>query len=165
MQGSNNRFAGYAAMLQRRPDAWANIKGSAGYPDISGTVRFYQTRTGVLTAAEVSGLPAGTEPCGEKVLGFHIHSGEECAGDAADPFAAALGHYDPDGCPHPEHAGDLPPLISNHGYAFAVFLTDRFSVRDMVGRTVIIHSAPDDFTSQPSGNAGAKIACGRIRTR
>ena len=164
MQG-NHRFAGYVSVLQRRPNAWAIMEGSAGYPGISGMVCFYQTRSGVLVAAEVSGLPAGAEPCGDRVFGFHIHSGEECAGDVADPFAAALGHYDPDGCPHPEHAGDLPPLFSNRGYAFAVFLTDRFSVREIVGRTVIIHSAPDDFTSQPSGNAGTKIACGRIRTR
>lgn len=96
---------------------------------------------------------------------WQIHSGEQCTGDAADPFAAALGHYDPDGCPHPEHAGDLPPLFSTRGYAFQVFLTDRFSLHEIVGRTVIIHSSPDDFTSQPSGNAGTKIACGRIRTR
>ena len=162
MQGSN-RFVGYVSALQRRPNAWAIMEGSAEYPGISGIVRFYQTRSGVLVAAEVSGLPAGAEPCGDKVLGFHIHSGKQCTGDAADPFAAALGHYDPDGCPHPEHAGDLPPLFSNRGYAFAVFLTDRFSVREIVGRTVIIHSAPDDFTSQPSGKAGTKIACGRIR--
>lgn len=156
-----HRFAG--SVLQRKPNACAALKGSSEYPDCSGTVRFYQTDSGVLVSAEVSGLPVGTEPCGERVLGFHIHSGEQCAGDAADPFAAALGHYDPDGCPHPAHAGDMPPLFSNRGYAFEVFLTDRFSVREVIGRTVIIHASPDDFTSQPSGNAGKKIACGQIR--
>ena len=164
MQGAN-RFAGYVSVLQRRPNAWAIMEGDAGHPDITGIVRFYQTRVDVLVAAEVSGLPAGPELCGGRVLGFHIHSGEQCTGDETDPFAAALGHYDPNGCPHPEHVGDMPPLFSNHGYAFQVFLTDRFSVREIIGRTVIIHSAPDDFTSQPSGNAGSKIACGRIRTR
>ncbi len=163
MQGTN-RLAGYVSVLQRRPNAWAIVEGNTEYPGISGIVRFYQMRSGVLVAAEVSGLPAGTEPCEDKVLGFHIHRGEQCTGDAADPFAAALGHYDPDGCPHPEHAGDMPPLFSNRGYAFQVFLTDRFSVREIVGRTVIIHSSSDDFTSQPSGNAGTKIACGRIMT-
>lgn len=163
MQGTN-RLAGYVSVLQRRPNAWAIMEGNTVYPGISGIVRFYQMRSGVLVAAEVSGLPAGTEPCKDKVLGFHIHSGEQCTGDAADPFAVALGHYDPDGCPHPEHAGDMPPLFSNRGYAFQVFLTDRFSLREIVGRTVIIHSSPDDFTSQPSGNAGTKIACGRIMT-
>lgn len=159
------RFAGYVSTLRRRPDAWAVISGSETYPGISGIVRFYQTRAGVLVAAEASGLPADAEPCGKNVLGFHIHSGEECAGDETDPFAAALGHYNPDGCPHPAHAGDMPPLFVNRGYAFEVFLTDRFSVREIIGRTVVIHSSPDDFTSQPAGNAGTKIACGQIKTR
>lgn len=141
------------------------MSGSEEYPGISGVIRFYQTRHGALVAAEVSGLPAGEEPCGSRVFGFHIHSGERCAGDGADPFAAALGHYNPEGCPHPEHAGDMPPLFGNRGYAFQVFLTDRFSVREIIGKTVIIHSSPDDFTSQPAGNAGTKIACGQIRAR
>ena len=98
---STNRFAGYVSALQRRPNAWAIVEGGAEYPGISGIVRFYQMRSGVLVAAEVSGLPEGTEPCGDRVLGFHIHSGEQCTGDAADAFAAALAHYDSDGCPHP----------------------------------------------------------------
>ena len=62
-----------------------------------------------------------------------------------------------------DHAGDLPPLFGNHGFAFAVFLTDRFSVREVLGKTVIVHLKPDDFTTQPSGSAGEKIACGEIR--
>ena len=160
-----NQFAGYVSTLGRRPDAWAVMSGREAHPGISGLVRFYQTRVGVLVAAEVSGLPADAESCGKNVFGFHIHSGEECAGDVTDPFAAALSHYDPDGCPHPAHAGDMPPLFANHGNAFEVFLTDRFSVREIIGRTVIIHSSPDDFTSQPAGNAGVKIACGQIKTR
>lgn len=44
-------------------------------------------------------------------------------------------------------------------------LTDRFRVRDIIGRTVVIHSGPDDFHTQPAGNAGEKIACGVIRMR
>ena len=48
-------------------------------------------------------------------------------------------------------------------YAFQIFLTDRFTICEIVGRTVIVHSGPDDFTTQPSGNAGSKIACGQIR--
>lgn len=43
-----------------------------------------------------------------------------------------------------------------------MFLTDRFKVDDVIGRTVIIHDKPDDFTTQPSGNSGEKIACGII---
>ena len=57
----------------------------------------------------------------------------------------------------------MPPLFSNRGYALQAFLTDRFTVGEILGRTVIIHDGTDDFTSQPAGNAGARIACGVIR--
>lgn len=157
------QFMNLAAALRRRPDARAMLSGSPKYPGISGTVSFYQTRRGVLVAAEVAGLPEAAERCGNAVFGFHIHSGGRCSGDSADPFADALAHYNPQECPHPAHAGDLPPLFSNHGDAFQVFLTDRVTVREIIGRTVIVHSQPDDFTSQPAGNAGAKIACGQIK--
>ena len=83
-------------------------------------------------------------------------------GTPVDPFSDALTHYNPDTCAHPQHAGDLPPLFGNNGYAFSMFLTNRFSVSEIIGRTVILHSAPDDFTSQPAGNSGVKIACGVI---
>lgn len=156
------RFAGFLAALHRRPNAWAVISGSETHPGLSGVVRFYQTRCGVLVAAEVSGLPEAGEPCGSGVFGFHIHSGARCAGDG-EPFAAAQGHYNPGDCPHPAHAGDLPPLFANCGRAFQAFLTDRFTVREIIGKTVIIHAAPDDFTTQPAGNAGKRIACGEIR--
>ena len=77
-------------------------------------------------------------------------------------FADAHGHYNPKGTPHPEHAGDLPPLLSNHGMAWMAVYTDRFYPEDVVGRTVIIHEKADDFRSQPSGDAGEMIACGEI---
>lgn len=64
---------------------------------------------------------------------------------------------------HPEHAGDLPPLIRCRGNAYLSFRTDRFSVNEIIGRTVVIHSDPDDFHTQPAGNAGKKIACGVIQ--
>lgn len=78
------------------------------------------------------------------------------------PFANALTHFNPYDRPHPYHSGDLPPLFSSGGYAVSVFLTDRFSVNEVLGRAVIVHSSPDDFTTQPSGNSGEKIACGII---
>lgn len=152
-----------AEIMQQSPQAIADIRGSAEYPDIQGTVRFYQTRRGVLVSVEVTGLPVGTGRCENPILGFHIHSGGSCTGTEEDPFADALMHLDFGGCPHPYHAGDLPPLFVNHGYAFMIVLTDRFLVEDILGKTVIIHSSPDDFTTQPSGNSGKKIACGVIR--
>lgn len=79
-----------------------------------------------------------------------------------DPFADAMSHYNPNDCEHPHHAGDLPPLFGNDGFALLLFLTSRFSVDEIIGKTVIIHDQPDDFTTQPSGNSGTKIACGVI---
>ena len=153
------------SVLHGRPQALARIAGSANYPDLSGTVRFYQTREGVIVWAEVSGLPRSDPPCQDRVFGFHIHEGIGCGGSMDDPFADAMSHYDPHGCEHPHHAGDLPPLFGNDGFALCLFLTRRFSVDEVVGKTVIIHDRPDDFTTQPSGSSGKKIACGVIRRR
>lgn len=150
-------------VLRGRPQAAASIAGSESCPGLSGTVRFYQTGEGVIVLAEISGLPRADPPCQERVFGFHIHQGTDCAGNMEDPFADAMSHYDPQGCEHPYHAGDLPPLFGNDGYALSLFLTRRFTVDEVMGRTVIIHDRPDDFTSQPSGNSGTKIACGVIR--
>lgn len=77
-------------------------------------------------------------------------------------FPHSGSHYNPNDCPHPYHAGDLPPLFGANGFAFSVFLTDRFTVHEIIGKTVIVHASPDDFQTQPSGNAGEKIACGEI---
>lgn len=148
--------------LNSSPCAVAQLHGSPDHPDICGSVRFYQTRRGVLVAAEVWGLPTRQGEYDSPVFGFHIHSGGSCTGNASDPFADALSHYDCKDHPHPYHSGDLPPLFGNHGYAAMVVLTDRFCAREIIGKTVIIHSAPDDFTTQPSGNSGIKIACGVI---
>lgn len=71
-------------------------------------------------------------------------------------------HYNPENVPHPEHAGDLPPLLSNSGYAWMSFYTSRLSAEDIIGRSLVIHNMADDFTSQPSGNSGDKIGCGVI---
>ena len=159
----NISFHRLLSVLKQRPHAVASIHGSHVYPTISGCVYFYQLDGGVLVAAQVSGLPDATTGAPHRVFAFHIHSGPQCSGTQADPFADALTHYNPEGVSHPNHAGDLPPLFGNHGYAFQVFFTDRFSVREIIHKTVIIHSGPDDFTSQPAGNAGEKIACGLIK--
>lgn len=163
------------AILSRPPQATAIIRGNGQYPDITGRIRFYQMQMGVLVSAEIFGLPTdvqkdvseadGNENCNNPIFGFHIHSGSNCSGNMMDPFADVLDHYNPEGCIHPYHAGDMPPLLGNNGYAFLAFLTDRFTVREVIGKTVIIHSMADDFKSQPGGNAGVKIACGQILGR
>lgn len=148
--------------FRRRANAAAVLTGSDKYPEIHGKVLFYQLNDGVLVRAEVSGLPKGNSPCESPVFAFHIHNGTACSGDLNDPFLNAGSHFNPDGCPHPYHAGDLPPLFGANGRAFSAFLTDRFEVSEVLGKPLIIHSHPDDFMTQPSGNAGEKIACGII---
>lgn len=143
------------------PAATAFLKGSENYPSVCGTVRFYCTRSGVLVKAEVSGLPQANG-CASPVFAFHIHDGESCSGNETDRFANAKGHYNPDACPHPYHAGDMPPLFGVNGKAFSCFLTGRYTIREILGKTVILHRMPDDFKTQPSGNAGEKIACGVV---
>ena len=156
------RFDDVWRTFGQRPNAVAFMQGSEAYPTIRGRVLFYNTRSGVMVRAELAGLPTATGLCDKPVFAFHIHDGTACAGDAADPFARAGSHYNPDGCLHPYHAGDMPPLFGVNGRAFAAFLTNRFTVPEVLGKAVIIHARPDDFTTQPSGNAGAKIACGII---
>lgn len=142
-------------IISRRPIALARIKGSMQVPMLRGVVRFYQLPAGVLVEAEVSGLPDN----GSGFYGFHIHTGGTCA---VDGFPAAGGHYNPDNQLHPRHAGDLPSLLSYGGRAYMAVMTDRFSIADILGKTVIIHDMPDDFHSQPAGDSGKRIACGVI---
>ena len=141
-----------------QPDAVACIKGGPEAPCLSGRVEFYQKNGCVLVTTTVSGLPQNSE---SGFFALHIHEGGSCSGEG---FADTGGHYNPAGAPHPRHAGDLPPLLLCHGGAYLAVQTNRFCVRDILGRTVVIHSGPDDFKTQPAGNAGTKIACGVIRS-
>lgn len=158
----SSQFQHFASVLRQRPHAAAVMMGSRLYPEIHGSVQFYQTAYGVLVAVEVLGLPASNSLCDLQVFGFHIHEGEQCSGNENDSFADVMAHYNPNDCLHPFHTGDLPPLFGNHGYAYMVVLTERFTVDEILGKTIIIHSEPDDFITQPAGNAGKKIACGEI---
>lgn len=138
------------------PGATACIRGGEEHPGICGAAKFYPYCGGTLVTVEVRGLP-------ESETGFfalHIHEGGDCRGRG---FPNTGAHFNPTGADHPKHAGDLPPLLACNGSARMAVVTDRFRIRDIIGKTVIIHSGPDDFTTQPSGNAGSKIACGVIR--
>ena len=134
----------------RRPGAVAWVRGLEN--NVLGSVRFYETPFGVLVRAEMDGLPS---PSG--IYAFHIHENADCENPGT--------HFNPGNQAHPYHAGDLPPLFSANGRAFSVFLTDRFALRQIIGKTVIIHSMPDDFTTQPSGNPGKILACGEIQAK
>ncbi len=152
----------YRIPLQRAPNACAQVRGSPACPSVRGTVCFYQTGAGTLVVANITGLPQSENPCAPNFFGFHIHESGPCSGTADKPFSDVGGHYNPHHCPHPGHAGDLPPLFGAGGRAFMSVLTNRFTVREVIGRSVIVHDSVDDFTTQPSGNSGAMIACGRI---
>lgn len=139
-----------------KPNSAADISGGENYPGIRGRVIFRQQKNGVLVTADIYGLPTGETGCDSGVFGFHIHEGEDCGSNGQEPFSNTKGHYNPGDCPHPYHAGDLPPLFENDGYAYMSFLTNRFTATEIIGRTVVIHLKPDDFHSQPSGNSGEK---------
>lgn len=158
---NENILIDYLEELFEEPQAQAFVRGSSEYSGIQGRVTFYQTPKGVLVGVEVVGLPEAKQ-CENSFLGFHIHAGQSCSGNASDPFANAGVHYNPKNCTHPAHAGDLPPLLVNNGQVFSVFLTDNINVREIIGKTIVIHSMADDFRSQPAGDSGMKIACGEI---
>ena len=139
-----------------RPNAVAYIKGGALAPNLIGEVQLFQKGEAVLLTVEISNLPKSKHG----FFGLHIHEGGSCMGEG---FSNTGGHFNPAKQDHPSHAGDLPPLLSCNGKAYMCVTTDRFTVREIAGKTVVIHSLPDDFRTQPSGNAGEKIACGVIR--
>ncbi len=159
---NRSRYINFTRVLRGVPEAVALVKGSGRYPEIDGIVEFYQTPLGVVVSAEVTGLPKYVGYYESPIFAMHIHGGGLCTEDDADPFSGAGTHYNPTGAPHPYHAGDLPPLFGADGVAFSVNLTNRFAVDEIVGKTVVIHDSPDDFTTQPAGNSGSKIACGVI---
>ena len=142
-------------------NAKAEIKGSSKYKDIKGTVYFGESKKGVIITVKITGLPTVDKGEG-RFFAFHIHSGALCTGDKEDEFKNAKSHYNPKNFQHPFHAGDLPPLIEAGGEAYMKVLVNKFKINDIIGKTVIIHDKPDDFKTQPSGDAGNKIACGEI---
>ena len=130
----------------------------------SGTVTFAQRMGKVHVTADVRGLAPGREH------GFHVHERGDCS--SGDGMSTG-GHWNPDGQPHgpqsgPHHAGDMPSLIADaSGNAKATFMLDGVTVaagaKSVVGKGLIVHKDPDDFKTQPTGNAGARLACAVIQ--
>lgn len=150
------------------PKAIAYINGGPLARGLRGTVTFENVPGGTLVCAYITGLPDykpaqnGSPPIGPH--GFHLHENSSCAiGDLENPFQAAGGHWNPTGSPHGDHAGDFPVLFSNNGEARMCFFTSHFKPIDILGKTVIIRQSPDDYRSQPAGNAGKRLACGLVR--
>ncbi len=130
-----------------------------------GEATFEQVGAKVRVVIFVQGLKAGQEH------GIHIHEVGDCSsGDGT----SAKGHFNPLGKPHgpqgspQRHAGDLPALKANKdGRAKVDIELDVITVTagptSIVGRGLIVHASPDDYTTQPSGNSGTPIACGVIQ--
>lgn len=151
---------GILRFLANQPQAFAHVRGSESFPDVQGLVTFYDFFEGTIVMADISGLPDSEEPCERKFYGFHIHEGASCTGNETDPFADAGAHYNPDGCPHPAHAGDMPVLEGNRGRAWLAFYTERFTPAQVRGKTVIVHDMADDYHSQPSGTPDKRWPAG-----
>ncbi|MDD4715993.1 MAG: superoxide dismutase family protein [Oscillospiraceae bacterium] len=143
-------------VLQRLPSAISHVQGSSAVPDLQGTVLFYPFLEGSLLLCNISGLP------GNDFYAFHIHEGGSCASGGDVSFQEAGPHFNPQGVPHPNHAGDLPVLMATDGFAWTLFYTGRFTPDQVIGKTMIIHQLPDDYRSQPAGASGARIGCGVI---
>ena len=103
--------------------------------------------------------------------GFHIHEAGDCS---SEDGMSAKGHFNPHGKPHGDpksaerHAGDLPSLkAGKDGRARLDVTVDAITLgagaASIVGRGLIIHADPDDYKTQPTGNAGARLACGVIK--
>lgn len=151
----------FTELLSRNmPQAVAWVTGGHITPGLSGLVKFYDTPYGgTLVEAEVFGLPNISIPGSTDFYAMHIHE----FGDCSQNFTKTGDHDNPTGQPHPDHRGDLLPLLGNQGYAWLAFYDKRFQVADIIGHSVIIHEHQDDFTTQPSGDSGRKIGCGVIR--
>lgn len=147
------------SILQDTPDAFASISGGKVYPDIMGIANFYRTRwdTGLMIEVELANLP-NSASYAPRFLGMHIHEN----GDCTNHFQNTGMHYNPTSAAHPYHLGDLPSVLNSDGYAYIAFYDSFLSLRDIIGRSIIIHENRDDFTSQPTGDSGNKIACGVI---
>ncbi|MDE7044700.1 MAG: superoxide dismutase family protein [Acetatifactor sp.] len=147
-------------LSQNSPDAAAWINGNAQNPGLSGMVKFYRTiYGGVLIEAEIFGLPNAGLPGSSNFYAMHIHE----SGDCSDDFHHTGMHYNPKGAAHPTPAGALPPLLGSQGYAWSAFYDKRFTLDEIIGKSVVIHSGRDDFSTQPAGDSGTKIGCGEIR--
>ncbi len=145
------------------PTASAQLQPTRGNA-ASGEVRFTQQGDKVLVSGEVRGLKPNAEH------GFHVHEKGDCS--SGDGMSTG-GHFNPMGKMHgahegsEHHVGDLPSLKADaYGVARISFESSSISVgsgsSDVVGHGLIVHRDPDDFKTQPTGNAGPRLACAVI---
>lgn len=158
-------LAGCSGMMGQHgsPSAQAQLAATTGN-STNGTVRFQQHGQSVRVSGEIRGLKPGAEH------GFHVHEKGDCS--SGDGMSAG-GHFNPAGKPHGQHAhgehhvGDLPSLKADaSGVARFSFESGSIAVgsgmNDIVGKGLIVHRDPDDYKTQPTGNAGPRLACAVI---
>lgn len=145
--------------------AVANLASASGSL-VSGRLQLASTATGVRISGDIGGLQPNAQH------GFHIHEKGDCS--AVDGSAAG-GHFNPEKKPHgrvgagPHHAGDSDNITADaQGVAHLNVVLSGISLgsgaaNDVANRALIVHAVADDYTSQPAGNAGARVACGVIR--
>ena len=139
--------------------------GGVAGSGVSGRLTATRTSTGVHLQGRLTGANAGDEHA------IHVHERGDCsaadassAGDHFNPGAAPHGH--PDKAEH--HAGDLPNLSADSMGQIAVDIQAEGlqlgsgGATDILGRAVVLHAEPDDYSTQPAGASGARIACGVI---
>ncbi len=134
---------------------------------VSGTLMLMPMAGGVHIMGELGGLTGG------KTNAIHVHEKGDCS--AADATSAG-GHFNPASSAHGRagtpvhHAGDMDNLVvGSNGVAKVDIHLDGVTLgggaaNDIANRAIVVHAAPDDYTSQPAGNAGARVACGVIKT-
>ena len=132
---------------------------------VGGSLTFTTVGNDLHVQGQINGLQPGS------THGFHIHEKGNCS---APDGSSAGGHFNPRGVMHGDpggmahHAGDIPNQTADaHGYAIVDVLVHGISIGtggadDVLGRSVIVHKDRDDYTSQPAGNSGARLACGVI---
>jgi Cu-Zn family superoxide dismutase len=129
---------------------------------VSGTVTLTQVPDGLRVVAAMQGLKPNAEH------GFHVHDKGDCS--APDAMSAA-GHFNPTGVAHgaegvAHHAGDMPNVqanaLGNATYTHTLKGRSLDGPQGVRGRAVVVHRDPDDYTSQPAGNSGPRVACGVI---
>ena len=156
--------AGCQSVPTEMPRAVAGLQPTKGNKTI-GEVTFEQVGSKV----RVFGLVKGLRP--DREHGFHIHEVGDCS--SADGMSTK-GHFDPHGKPHghfnatDRHAGDLPSLKADKSGAAKIdmemdIITVTPGPASIVGRGLIVHADPDDYRTQPTGNAGARLACAVIQ--
>jgi len=156
--------AGCAEMESKEPTATAKLEPRSG-SQVQGTVTFTQIGDVVRVTGEITGHTKGPK-------GFHIHDKGDCSDDKA---MSTGGHFNPHKSMHGgpyepvKHAGDLGNLTFNDaGVAKINFTVGDIAVNSddangIIGRAVIVHAAADDLKTDPTGNAGGRVACGVIR--